>query len=70
MPFSSKKAVCQRLAWYRVPQTGYCHLIALDDDLVALPTPSQEALIVYPDDNPQQAGHFFASYGGQLFNLN
>ena len=70
MPFSSQQATCQRLVWYCVPQTGYCHLVALDDDLVAMPTPSQEGLIVYPEDNPQQAGHFFASHDGKLFNLN
>ena len=69
--FTPNKATAPKLlAWYCVPATGYCHLVELDQDLVPCPTPGQEHLIVYPDVDPVNAGHFFASNGGKRYNLN
>jgi hypothetical protein len=73
MPLSKPKAVCQLLAWYEDSRTGRCRIVPMEregDELVACPTEHQQGLIIYPEDDPCNAGTFFASNGGQLFNLN
>jgi hypothetical protein len=56
----------QLLAWYLAPGSRFCRLIPLDEELVPCPTETQHNLIIYPEENPATAGHFFASNGGQL----
>ena len=80
MPFSSKlpKKTTQLLAWYTVPATGYCHLVPMHlekdadggETLVAAPTATQQDLIVYPEDDAVNAGHFFCCHVGRIIHLN
>lgn len=76
-PFHSKYN-SQLLSWYQEPTTGYCHLVPMalvrdadgTETLMAAPTATQAGLIVYPEDNPDNAGHFFCCNGGRIINLN
>lgn len=66
------------LSWYQEPATGYCRLVPMhvvkdaygDDALMAVPTVTQQDLIIYPEDDADKAGHFFCCNGGRLINLN
>jgi hypothetical protein len=70
MPLSLRKPTVQVLAWYASPGSSYCRLVQLDHELTPCPTPEQEGLIIYPEQDPVNAGRFFASNGGQFHNLN
>ena len=75
--FLSKPAVLL-LTWYQKPNNSYCRLIPMhvakdvygDEILVAAPTVTQTDLIVYPEDDAANAGHFFCCNGGRLIHLN
>lgn len=66
------------LTWYQEPHTRYCRLVPVEllrdvdgeQALVAAPTVTQQNLIVYPEDDAANAGHFFCCNGGRLIHLN
>ena len=67
---TSLQGCYQRMAWYVPARSPFCRLVPLDEQLYAEPTESQQDLVVCPESDPDNAGHWFGRADGQLFNLN
>lgn len=67
---TSSQGCYQRMAWYVPANSCFCRLVPLDKDMYAEPTDSQQELVISPETDPDNAGHWFGRPDGLLFNLN